>query len=257
MYAPYGEQRLNQQPFAYEERFTFTGKERDAETGYDYFGARNYLSALSIWGAVDPLADKNISNSGYAYCNGNPLKYIDPDGNVIESIWDALWVTIDIASIAYDLVVGDTQQAQLDAASLATDAIALVIPGVPAVGGVARATTRLATKTDDAAKAMQRGIQSEKRVLNEMGLEKNTKKFASQTFSGESVNVIPDAVQDGVMYEIKDTKAVYNTKQIQGEINAAKEAECEFKIVTGEHTHISNKLPQNIEIINRPDLGPQ
>lgn len=60
----------------------------------------------------------------------------------------------------------------------------------------------ITSATGDAAKAMQRGIQSEKRVLNEMGLEKNTKKFASQTLSGESVNVIPDAVQDGVMYEI-------------------------------------------------------
>ena len=64
MYAPYGEQLLNQQSTTtYNERFTFTGKERDAETGYDFFGARNYLSALSILGAVDQLADKYIYNS--------------------------------------------------------------------------------------------------------------------------------------------------------------------------------------------------
>jgi len=80
MYAPYGEERLNQHPFSYRERFTFTGKERDIETGYDYFGARNYLSALSIWGAVDPLANKYIYNSPYVYCDGNPIGYIDPDG---------------------------------------------------------------------------------------------------------------------------------------------------------------------------------
>ena len=35
---------------------------------------------------------------------------------------------------------------------------------------------------------------------------------------------LPDAIQDGVMYEVKDTKAVYNNSQIQGEYNAAKEA---------------------------------
>ena len=80
MYAPYGEQLLNQQSTSYNERFTFTGKERDEETGYDYFGARNYLSALSIWGAVDPLADTYIQNTPYIYCDGNPIKYIDPDG---------------------------------------------------------------------------------------------------------------------------------------------------------------------------------
>ena len=80
MYAPYGEERLNQHPFSYRERFTFTGKERDAETGYDYFGARNYLSALSIWGAIDPLADKYIYNSPYVYCHGSPINRTDPDG---------------------------------------------------------------------------------------------------------------------------------------------------------------------------------
>ena len=80
MYAPYGEQLLNQQSTPYNERFTFTGKERDEETGYDYFCARNYLSALSIWGAVDPLADKYIYNSPYVYCDGNPIKFVDPDG---------------------------------------------------------------------------------------------------------------------------------------------------------------------------------
>ena len=80
MYAPYGEQLLNQHPYLYRERFTFTGKERDEETGYDYFGARNYLPAISIWGAVDPLADKYIYNSPYVYCDGNPIRLVDPNG---------------------------------------------------------------------------------------------------------------------------------------------------------------------------------
>ena len=41
-YAPYGELIVNQQTIGYDERFKFTGKERDAETSYDYFGARFY-----------------------------------------------------------------------------------------------------------------------------------------------------------------------------------------------------------------------
>ena len=83
MYAPYGEQLLNQQAGTYDERFKFTGKERDAETGYDYFGARYYLPFTSIFGSVDPLADKNIELSSYMYCRGNPIKFVDPDGNAI------------------------------------------------------------------------------------------------------------------------------------------------------------------------------
>ncbi len=35
----------------------FSGKERDAETGLDYFGFRYYMSALGRWTTVDPLTD--------------------------------------------------------------------------------------------------------------------------------------------------------------------------------------------------------
>ena len=63
------------------ERFTFTGKERDAETGYSYFGARYYDSELSgLFLSVDPMADKYPSISPYAYCMWNPIKIIDPSG---------------------------------------------------------------------------------------------------------------------------------------------------------------------------------
>ena len=79
-YMPYGELWKNQQRTPYNERFKFTGKERDEETGYDFFGARNYTSAASIWLSVDPLADKYPGISPYAYCAWNPLKYVDPDG---------------------------------------------------------------------------------------------------------------------------------------------------------------------------------
>ena len=80
---PYGELLVYQTLTDYNERFKFTGKERDEETGYDYFGARNYTSAASIWLSVDPLADKYPGISPYAYCNWNPVKYIDPDGRDI------------------------------------------------------------------------------------------------------------------------------------------------------------------------------
>ena len=63
----------------------FTGKERDTESGLDYFGARYNASTMGRFMTPDPLL-----NSGkpwdpqtwnrYAYTQNNPLKYIDPTG---------------------------------------------------------------------------------------------------------------------------------------------------------------------------------
>ena len=66
--------------------FTFTGKERDSETGYSYFGARYYDSDLMTgWLSIDPMADKYPGLSPYAYCAWNPIKLVDPDGR---DIWE-------------------------------------------------------------------------------------------------------------------------------------------------------------------------
>ena len=64
----------------------FTGKERDVETGYGYFGAR-YMDheLMTMWLSVDPLADKYPSISPYAYCAWNPVKLVDPDGR---DVWE-------------------------------------------------------------------------------------------------------------------------------------------------------------------------
>ena len=58
-----------------------TGKEKDPETGYSYFGARYLEHELTTaWLSVDPMADKYPSISPYAYCAWNTLKKIDPNG---------------------------------------------------------------------------------------------------------------------------------------------------------------------------------
>ena len=87
-YKPFGGDYIDQQDpnTEYSERFRFTGKERDAETGYDYFGARYYSSSLGIWLSVDPMSDKYPSLSPYVYCADNPIKCVDPTGNDLEIV---------------------------------------------------------------------------------------------------------------------------------------------------------------------------
>jgi RHS repeat-associated protein len=70
------------------DKYKFTGKERDKETantniaGYDYFGARYYDNRIGRWMSVDPMAENTPSLSPYQYARNNPLNRIDPDGAV-------------------------------------------------------------------------------------------------------------------------------------------------------------------------------
>ena len=79
-YLPFGEDWVDQRNSSWNAPYTFSGKEKDVETGYGYFGARYYDSGLSIWLSVDPMSDKYPSMSPYNYCANNPVKLIDPDG---------------------------------------------------------------------------------------------------------------------------------------------------------------------------------
>jgi RHS repeat-associated protein len=77
----------------------FTGKERDTESGNDYFGARYYSSSMGRfmspdWSAKeDPVPyaqlDDPQSLNLYAYVRNNPLSKADPDGHCPEcAVWE-------------------------------------------------------------------------------------------------------------------------------------------------------------------------
>jgi RHS repeat-associated protein len=78
-------------------RQKFTQKERDIETGLDYFGARYYGSTQGRFTSVDPgnyqaMQDPSDPQSwnAYAYVNNNPLSRTDPDGKgILERIRNA------------------------------------------------------------------------------------------------------------------------------------------------------------------------
>jgi RHS repeat-associated protein len=91
-YQPFGEEipsSMGGRPSLYdtqtEIRQQYTSKERDTETGLDYFGAR-YLSPVQgrFTGPDAPFADQWEKNPQswnlYSYVRNNPLRFVDPSG---------------------------------------------------------------------------------------------------------------------------------------------------------------------------------
>jgi RHS repeat-associated protein len=64
-------------------RYKYTTKERDAESGYDYFGARYYDSRIGRWMAVDPMAEKYPGVGPFVYAKDNPVRLFDSDGGIV------------------------------------------------------------------------------------------------------------------------------------------------------------------------------
>jgi RHS repeat-associated protein len=63
--------------------YKFTGKERDSETGNDYFGARYNSSSTGRFLTPDPLGGTRIDPqtlNKYSYVRNNPINLIDPTG---------------------------------------------------------------------------------------------------------------------------------------------------------------------------------
>ena len=136
-YAPYGEMIANQRPMNYDERYKFTGKERDRETGYDMFGARYLWSDADIWTSVDPLAGDYPQITPYAYGLNNPLKYKDPNGKWVETAWDIANLAMDAVSLESNIKDGNFGAAMIDGVGLVLDLGAAILPVVPGGAGTA------------------------------------------------------------------------------------------------------------------------
>lgn len=102
-FAPYGGELRNGTPVAPDQpdtttsnRYKFTGKERDTESGLDYFGARYYASNMGRWmspdwsAKEDPVPYAKLDNPQslnlYGYVGNNPLSNVDTDGHACSGV---------------------------------------------------------------------------------------------------------------------------------------------------------------------------
>jgi RHS repeat-associated protein len=99
---PYGGERVvtNTCP----QNYKFTGKERDAETNNDDFGARYYSSQFGRWISPDwsaipePVPYANLTNPQtlnlYAMVHDNPETFADLDGHCCDGMWAEAWAGV-------------------------------------------------------------------------------------------------------------------------------------------------------------------
>jgi len=97
------------------EQVLFTGKQRDTESGKDYFGTRYYSGSLLRWNSPDELfADSQMigpqSWNLYRYARNNPVKTIDSNGKENEITTQDILEDQNIQELYGDKAVERNQQ---------------------------------------------------------------------------------------------------------------------------------------------------
>ncbi|MBB5064656.1 RHS repeat-associated core domain-containing protein [Granulicella mallensis] len=197
----------------------YTGKERDAESGLDYFGARYYASSMGRWMSPDwadkpeavPYSDLDNPQSLnlYGYVKNNPLSQADPDGHCC---WDQITG-----------FVGGALNVVPDTLNLGVKAVNLVLPyqsridefqritpdshaaeGAMVVGGIASMAIPGAGEEEAAVKGAgilanrAQGLAGEAKVAEQLVSEGKTilgSQVGVQTEKG--LRVVDHLVQDG------------------------------------------------------------
>jgi RHS repeat-associated protein len=124
--------------------------ERDTENNHYYDHARKHDFNLGRFVSPDQIGgtvNAPQSWNRYSYSRSNPQKYVDPDGNFIDTVVDLAFIAYDLFDIGSSVIAGEgVKGGQLTA--LGADIAGAAIPFATGGGLIARAGSH----ADDAAK---------------------------------------------------------------------------------------------------------
>jgi RHS repeat-associated protein len=122
-----------------------TGKERDAESGNDYFGARYYASSMGRWLSPDwsakyePVPYAKLDNPQtlnlYSYVLNNPLTHFDPDGHACDSLWHCAQGFLNVIEVKASVSLGFQASGQWGVAHGEVHATIAGAEGTTGLGG--------------------------------------------------------------------------------------------------------------------------
>ncbi|WP_075006671.1 RHS repeat-associated core domain-containing protein [Stigmatella aurantiaca] len=144
----------------------------DADLGLIRMGIRDYDPSLNRFMTPDPLflADPSLCVCSpvecnlYGYAGGNPVAYVDPTGEALETVWDAASLAMGIASIASWDENTSTTDKVLDVVGVVVDGAALALPFVPGGAGAILKGARAADKAVGAVQAADKAQDGAKLV---------------------------------------------------------------------------------------------
>jgi len=107
---------------------------------------------VSRWISPDPKAHWYYSMSPYNYVANNPIILVDPNGQWIESAWDAASLGLGVKSFINNVSKGNVGAAIVDGVGVLADGVALAVPLVPGGAGAIIKVVRGGDKVIDMAK---------------------------------------------------------------------------------------------------------
>jgi hypothetical protein len=120
------------------------------------------LSSAVAAMSIDPQCEKYYWISPYAYCANNPIKYVDPTGEFIESAWDVFSLVTGAKSFVDNVKAGNVGAAIVDGLGVVVDAAAVIVPGVPGGVGAAAKGIRAMDNAIDATRTVDKAIDTKK-----------------------------------------------------------------------------------------------
>ena len=207
--------------------------------------------------ALSPIGDQKAPQPGNP--TDEPANLADRADwiNFWSNIWPRVRDWLEEKVPEYDLesgqVVGERPRWQALAPYFGITAASAAMLGATAFAPTVAAWFGLNAPEATIIANAERGAASESRVLNDLGLPKNSQWV--RTAEGRS---LPDALTDIASIEIKDAAYVSGTRQIRIQTEAAEIAGRISILITGTKTRISAKAMELFDkIIRRSDLGPK
>lgn len=149
----------------------YTGHVSDAATGLSYMQQRYYDPAIGTFLSTDAVSVDGSTAWNfcrYCYAANNPYKFKDPDGRIIDTIADVVFIAADIAEISSSGLTATNGLA------LVADVAGAFIPGATGLGngvrGVSKAVevyrgSRLARNMERAGNAVKKGEQEAHHIV--------------------------------------------------------------------------------------------